>query len=500
MTGCEILTVSEMAEADKLAVASGVPSLTLMENAGRAVADEVEAHYLASSIVVLSGPGNNGGDGFAAARHLRDRGYEVVVGHLGPLEHLKGDAAEMARRWQGEVAPLTPNLLDGAAVVIDALFGAGLSRPLDGLSRAMVAAMEASGLPVVAVDVPSGVHGDLGRALDSGGCVRAQRTVTFFRKKPAHVLLPGRAICGQVTVADIGIPDSVLNTVRPQTFDNQPELWLANLPWPNADSHKYKRGHAVIVSGPPHATGAARLAARGALRAGAGLVSVASSNEAIGVNAAHLTAIMVKPANGAEGLRALLADRRFNAVALGPGLGVGGETKALTAAALSSSAAVVLDADALTSFSNDAQTLLSELRAQCVLTPHQGEFERLFPQIAKGAPSKLAAAREAAKTAGCVVLLKGADSVIASPDGRAAINSNAPPWLATAGSGDVLTGIITGLLAQRMDAFDAASAAAWLHGDAAARFGIGLIAEDIPEQLPKVFAGLQQKLQDGGLS
>jgi len=492
MAGCEILTVSEMAEADKLAAANGVPSLTLMDNAGRAVADEVEAHYLASSVLVLSGPGNNGGDGFAAARHLRDRGYEVRVGHLGSLEQLKGDAADMARRWYGEVAPLNPHLIDGAGLVIDALFGAGLSRPLDGLSRAMVGAIEASGLPVVAVDVPSGLHGDLGKALDGGDCVRAQRTVTFFRKKPAHVLFPGRAMCGHVTVAEIGISDTVLETIRPRTFENDPELWREAFPWPDFDSHKYKRGHAVVVSGPSHATGAARLAARGALRVGAGLVSVASPNEAVSTNAAHLTAIMVKPSNGPDGLRALLADKRFNAVALGPGLGVGNGTRDLVAATLSSSAAIVLDADALTSFSDDPQTLFSQLRAQCVLTPHQGEFEKLFPNSHPS--SKLDAAREAAKIAGCVVLLKAADSVIASPDGRAAINANAPPWLATAGSGDVLAGMIAGLLAQGMDAFNAACAGAWLHGDAAGRFGVGLIAEDIPEQLPATLAALQQKL------
>ncbi len=498
MTGCEILTVAEMVQTDRLAVEAGVPSLTLMDNAGRAIADEVEAHYLAAAIVVMSGPGNNGGDGFAAARHLRERGYEVRVGLLGAPELLKDDAAEMARLWYGEIAPLTPKLLDGAALVIDTLFGAGLSRPLDGLARAMVAAIEASGLPVVAGDIPSGIHGDLGRPLDDGDGVsfRAQRTVTFFRKKPGHLLYPGRAMCGEIIVADIGIPNQVLDTIRPRTFENDLDLWGGEFPLPSLVGHKYDRGHAIVVSGPSFSTGAARLAARGALRAGAGLVSVASPPDAVGINAAHLTAIMVKPFDGAKGLSALLADKRLNAVALGPGLGVGERTQDLVAAALASAAAVVLDADALTSFSDNAQGLFGQLRPQCVLTPHQGEFDRVFPGLLDRAASKLEAVREAARTAHCVVLLKGPDTLIASSDGRVAINANAPPWLATAGAGDVLTGMIAGLLAQGMDVFKAACAGAWLHGEAASRFGVGLIAEDIPEQLPAVLSALRQQMSE----
>src|SRR5215471_5734144 len=484
MGGCEILTVAEMAEADRLAVAGGVPSLTLMENAGRAVADVVSGFYRSTSILVLAGPGNNGGDGFVAAHLLSERGHKVRVGLLGTREQLKGDAAEMAKRWRGDVAPLSPQLLDGAVLVIDALFGAGLSRPLDMPTRSFVSALNRSKLPVISVDVPSGMHGDLGRPLDDGdgACVQAQRTVTFFRKKPGHLLLPGRSLCGEITVSNIGIPDNVLETIRPRTFENDPAEWRNKFPWPAVGHHKYSRGHAVIVSGPAHATGAARLAARGALRVGAGLVSVASPPDAVGINAAHLTAIMVKPFDGPKGLSALLADKRFNVVALGPGLGVGERTQDLVAAALASEAAVVLDADALTSYGGNAGGLFRQLRARCVLTPHGGEFQKIFPELA--GRSKLEAAREAAKLASCVVVLKGADTVIAAPDSRAAINANAPPYLATAGSGDVLSGLIAGLLAQGMEPYEAACAAVWLHGQAANEFGLGLIAEDIPEQLP----------------
>jgi hydroxyethylthiazole kinase-like uncharacterized protein yjeF len=351
-------------------------------------------------------------------------------------------------------------------------------------------ALNESGTPVVAIDVPSGLSVDTGRPVGEV-CVRATATVTFCRKKPGHLLFPGRALCGETVVADIGIPDSVLETIRPRTFENSPALWLARFPKPRTEGHKYDRGHAVVVSGPAYATGAARLAARGALRVGAGLVSVASPPDAIEVNAAHLTAIMVKPIAGADGLRDLLKDKRLNAVVVGPGAGVGRETQRLVEAALSSQAAIVLDADALTSIAHDLTGHLKLADKRIVLTPHEGEFERLFPGLLARSPSRLAAAREAAATANATVLLKGPDTVIANPQGDAAINANAPPSLATAGSGDVLSGMIAGLMAEGMNAFDASCAAAWLHGEAANRFGIGLIAEDIAEQLPQVLSALQ---------
>ena len=488
----EVLTVAEMGEADRLAVAAGVPSLKLMENAGAAVADAVDAHYPFANVLVLCGPGNNGGDGFCAAVNLQQRGYKVLVVSLAAPDTLKGDAKEMAKRWGRPLLRLDDAALKGATLIIDALFGAGLSRPLDGAAADAVRAANASGLPILAIDVPSGLSGDLGCPLDGpdGLCIHANHTVTFFRKKPGHLFFPGRALCGEVKVADIGIPDSVLRTIGAKTFENGRELWREHFPVLSPTGHKYDRGHAVVVSGPMHATGAARLAARAALRIGAGLVSVASPPDAVAVNAAQLTAIMVKPFDGPKGLSALLSDKRFNAVALGPGCGVGAATQDLTAAALASGAAVVLDADALTSFADDPAALFRQLHARVVLTPHEGEFERIFPGLLHGAGSRLQAARQAASTAGCVVLLKGADTVVAAPDGTAAINPNAPPTLATAGAGDVLTGMIAGLMAQGMDAFYAANAAAWLHGDAAARYGIGLIAEDIPELLPVVLRAL----------
>jgi hydroxyethylthiazole kinase-like uncharacterized protein yjeF len=476
----EILTNAEMTNADAFAVAHGVASLTLMENAGQAVADAISERFKPCAVTVLCGPGNNGGDGFVVARLLNEYGFTVRV--AGETGH-SGDAAVMSRRWTGARVALSPEALDGARLVVDGLFGAGLSRPLEGAYAQVVEAL--AELPVVAIDIPSGLSGDSGQPL-SGVVVHAVLTVTFFRKKPGHLLLPGRLLCGETLVADIGIPPQAAAT---GLRENTPALW--RYPWPKAEGHKYSRGHCVVVSGGAAHTGAARLAARAALRVGAGLVSVATPPDAVAVNAAHLTAIMLKPFDGADGLAALLTDRRLNAVALGPGLGVGGETRALVDRALKSEAAVVLDADALTSFRDNPDALFKRLHGRCVLTPHDGEFERLFPGLLERSASKLEAARAASARAGCVLLLKGYDTVVADVAGKAAINTNAPPTLATAGAGDVLTGMIAGLMAQGTNGFEAACAAAWLHGDAATRFGPGLIAEDLPELLPKVLKGLQ---------
>jgi len=483
----EVLTNAQCYAADAYAASHGVATLELMEQAGRAVADEICKRWTPRPIAVFCGPGNNGGDGFVAARHLNARGWDVWVESLVDPSTLKGDAAAMAKRWTGEtIAIAESNRM--ADLFVDALFGAGLSRPLEGEAKRLALASPKYKDRIIAIDVPSGIHGDSGKALGDIA-FEAGLTVTFFRKKPAHLLLPGRERCGEVVVADIGIPEAALGAIKPRLFENGPALWT--YPWPKTEAHKYGRGHCVVVSGPAHATGAARLAARGALRIGAGLVSVASPAAAVAVNAAALTAIMVKPFNGSNGLAELLKDARFNAVVIGPGCGIGQETQQLVAAVLRSAAAAVLDADALTSFRAEPKVLFAMLREPAVLTPHDGEFERLFPGLLAESNSKIEAARTAAARAKCTVLLKGADTVIAATDGRAIVNSNAPPTLATAGSGDVLSGFIGGLLAQGLSSFDAAACAAWLHGEAANLFGPGLIAEDLPEQLSTVLKDLQ---------
>jgi ADP-dependent NAD(P)H-hydrate dehydratase / NAD(P)H-hydrate epimerase len=490
----ELLTNDEMAEADRLAIAGGVAGIALMENAGRAVADAVAARAPPSDpIAIVSGPGNNGGDGFVAGRLLAARGYAVRLALLGDRGKLKGDAAEAARRFGGTVEPAAPAVLDGAGLVIDALFGAGLDRPVGGAAGGMIAAINACGAPVVAVDLPSGINGTTGAVM--GSAVRAVESVTFFRRKPGHALLPGRLHCGSIHLADIGIPAQVLERVRPRTFLNRPPLWQASFPVPRIEGHKYARGHAVVVSGGASHTGAARLAARAALRAGAGLVTIASPREALAVNAAASLAVMVRPVDGPGELAAFLSDRRLNALVLGPGGGVGQPMRDLVAAGLKGPRAVVLDADALTSFADDAEALCAALAGRehpTVLTPHAGEFARLFKNEAEivGKVSKIDMARAAAARTRAVVLLKGPDTVVAAPDGRAAVNDNAPPWLATAGAGDVLAGFIAGLLAQGMPGFEAAAAAAWVHGEAATHVGPGLIAEDLSEAVPAVYRAL----------
>jgi ADP-dependent NAD(P)H-hydrate dehydratase / NAD(P)H-hydrate epimerase len=494
----ELLSNAEMAEADRLGIAGGTAGIELMERAGEAVADAVAACLPAASrVVVVAGPGNNGGDGFVAARLLAGRGYRVRVLLVGEAERIKGDAALAAKRWGG---PLTPADLEGLAagdpsdLVIDALFGAGLDRPVDGLPRAMIESMNAQPAPILAVDLPSGISGTSGAVM--GTAVKASRTVTFFRKKPGHLLLPGRIHCGPVSVADIGIPASVLAQIAPQTSENLPALWRESFPSPQLTGHKYDRGHAVVVSGPSWSTGAARLAARGALRAGAGLVTIASPGEALAVNAATNLAVMVRPVDGPDELARFLADVRLNALAIGPGVGVGEATCELVLAGLAGERAVVLDADAITSFSGHPQRLVEAVQGRrgraTILTPHEGEFSRYFGALDTRTKvgSKLERARLAADVSGTVVVLKGGDTVVAAPDGRAAIAANAPPYLATAGAGDVLAGMAAGLLAQGMPAFEAAAAAVWLHGEAGSAAGPGLISEDLPEALPPVYRAL----------
>jgi hydroxyethylthiazole kinase-like uncharacterized protein yjeF len=487
----ELLTSAEMSEADRLTIAGGIPGLALMESAGRAVADAACARLGGRRVVVVSGLGNNGGDGFVTARILAERGHPVRLLIVGQRGTLKGDAAQAAARWTGPVEAATPDVLDPDALLIDALFGTGLDREVVGAPRTMIEAINRTRGPMIAVDLPSGINGTTGAAM--GAAVKAHHTVTFFRRKPGHLLLPGRMHCGTVEIADIGIPTDVLDRVRPQTFANEPPLWCGQFPVPRPDAHKYARGHAVIVSGGASTTGAARLAARGALRAGAGLVTLATPRDALAINAASSFAIMVRPVDGEAELRAFLSDTRRNAVVLGPGSGTGEPIRRQVMAALESEAAVVLDADALTAFAKHRNTLVDAIRARggrpVVLTPHAGEFSRLFKDIADDPQlhSKLERTRAAAVLSGAVVLLKGADTVVTAPDGRASIAANAPAYLATAGAGDVLAGMIGGLLAQHMSPLEAASAAVWLHGEAAQTFGPGLIAEDLPEALPAVY-------------
>ncbi len=487
-----LYTIEQMSRADALAVEHGVPGIDLMENAGAAVADAVVDHFAPVKTVVLCGPGNNGGDGLVTARRLVEAGWPVRVALLGEPGRLKGDAAIARERWTGRIEPLHPSTIDGADLAVDALFGAGLSRPLAGRAKAVVSALVDADVPVVAVDMPSGVDGDSGAI--RGAAPRARITVTFHRPKPGHFLLPGRDHVGLLVTADIGIPDAVDQALGIDLFLNLPSLWSRVFPQKRATSHKYDHGHALILGGGVASTGAARLAARAALRAGAGLVTVLCPTSALVVYASTLTAVMTRPFETDDDFARALADQRRNAILLGPGAGVGASLEAKVEASLGAGKSCVLDADALTSFADRPDRLfrLIEDGGDCLLTPHQGEFNRLFA-IQGG---KLARARSAAGTSGATVLLKGADTVVAAPDGRASILTRAPATLATAGSGDVLAGIALGLIAQSMPVFEAASAAAWLHAAAADRFGPGLIAEDLADCLPPVLAEVRSRTTD----
>ena len=483
-----LLTNAEMARADALAAEAGRDVDALMRAAGLAVATVVAARFPRGRILVLCGPGNNGGDGYVAARELAARGREVRVAAPGGVPPRAGPAARAAASWRGPVEAATPASLAGAELLVDALFGAGLSRDLEGEARALVEAMAASGLPIVAVDMPSGVDGDTGAV--RGAAAPAAASVTFFRRKPGHLLLPGRALCGETMLADIGLPGEVLGPIAPRCFENLPGLWGDALPRPLAEGHKFARGHVLVVGGEALG-GAARLAAIAALRAGAGLATIVAPDAALAAHRAAADASMMVEALPADGgLAASLADARRNALVVGPGNGVGEATRGRVLEALRSGRACVLDADALTSFAGAPARMFAALGGPVVMTPHEGEFARLFADACAG--DKLSRARAAAAASGAVVLLKGADTVVAHPDGRAAINANAPPDLATAGSGDVLAGTIAGLMAQGMPPFEAAAAGAWLHGAAGAARGAGLVASDLPRAYPRLLARLRR--------
>lgn len=477
-----LLDVHQMAEADRLTVASGVPAIEMMARAGQAVANGVQRRWQPCPIIVLCGPGNNGGDGFVAARKLADQGWPVRIALLGARDRLTGEAAHHAALWDAPVEAVVPAALDGAELVVDALFGAGLTRALGKTVVATLAAAAARGLPIAAVDVPSGVMGDTGEVL---GAVAAALTITYCRKKPGHLLLPGRLLCGEVTVADIGTPPSVWAQIGPNTYENDPALWIAGLPRPHAGGNKYEYGHALLFGGYP-TTGAARMAARAAARAGAGLTTVVVPEAALPVYAGALTSIMVEPVATMAAFGHILSDTRLSGLLIGPGAGVNEDTRARALAMLGTGRPTLLDADAITVFKDDPTSLFQAIIGPCVMTPHDGEFRRLFD--ASG--DKLTRTRAAARRSGAIIVLKGSDTVIAAPDGRAIVNANAPATLGTAGSGDVLSGIVLGLLSQGMDPFLAAAAAVWLHGAAAAAFGPGLIAEDLPDLLPGVFRAL----------
>jgi NAD(P)H-hydrate epimerase len=483
-----VFTPSMMSAADRATEASGIQIFGLMRAAGYAVAACALRHYPAARrFVVLCGPGNNGGDGFVAAQALRDSGAEVGLYCLIRAEAIRGDAARALAAVSLPLLPIEAYRPQPEDVVIDGLFGAGLARPVSEQVASLMRAVSAARLPVIAIDLPSGVDGRTGAVL--GESFEAAHCVTFMARKPAHLLMPGRALCGEIHVADIGMPQRILERVFQESgaplLENTPDLWDKAVTALDPSAHKYRRGHLVVFSGGAISNGAARMSATAGLSAGAGLVTMAAPAEALTALSAHLTAVMLREVDDLDSVQTLLEDTRLTSFVLGPGFGRAEAARAFVRALSDQALAdrsLVLDADGITAFREAPEALFSLFQGpvRLVLTPHDGEFARLFPDLAEdSALSKIDRAQAAAKRSNAVVVLKGADTVIAAPDGRAAINTNAPAWLATAGSGDVLAGIIGAHLAQGMPAFEAASSAVWRHGAAGALAGEGMTAEDL---------------------
>jgi hydroxyethylthiazole kinase-like uncharacterized protein yjeF len=469
-----------VAKIDAACIRSGISGYGLMRAAGHAVAATALRLWPgARRFVILAGPGNNGGDGYVAAGLLTRDGAEVSLYQFLSAPPSTADARQALEDCGVEPHPLEAYAPTQGDVVIDAIFGAGLSRDLPARLGKLIERIEASGLPVLAVDTPSGIDGRTGNA--RGAAFTADVTVTFMALKPGQVLMPGRDHCGAIEIAEIGVPQRFVEQYASPIAINDPALWAGYARPKNSASHKYAHGSLVVFSGAASHTGAGRLSAMAGLRSGAGLVTLASPCDALGANAAHLTAVMLREIDDREALADWLSDARLNAFVLGPGFGIG--EKAREFVHLLKDRKLVLDADGITSFRDEPQELFdafSESEPRLILTPHEGEFGRLFADIAADEKaSKVEKAIRAAARANAAVIFKGADTVIASPDGRAAINVNAPPWLATAGSGDVLAGILGALLAQGYPAYETACAAVWHHGEAANRAGKGLTAETL---------------------
>lgn len=471
-----------MRDAEQRAMNAGISGWQMMWTAGNKVAEIICMRFEKQRVLVLCGPGNNGGDGYVIARALSGQGWLVEVVGIAP-DTLTGDASTARDAYAGTILSLKDIALEPGLLVVDALFGTGLKRMVEGEVASFIGEMNAMRCRVVAVDIPSGIETDSGQVL--GVAPYAELTVTFAAKKPAHVLLPGKAYAGEVIVADIGIDDIIQRSMTSGELspdcvlvENSPALWKKRYPWPQIEDHKYTRGKVLVTGGGMASTGAARLAATAALRIGAGIVAVVCDRESLPIYAAHLISVMTLVAGDAAEYSALLQDKRIKAVLLGPGNGITAKTKHAVALTLARKITAVLDADALSVFSNDVHTLKEMIAAPVIITPHEGEFTKLFPSP-EISGNKIERAHAAACYLNAVVVLKGADTVIASPDGRVAINTNAPPTLATAGTGDVLAGIIAGLVAQGMEVFDAACAGVWIHADSAERLGVGMISEDL---------------------
>lgn len=487
----EVLSIAQARMADRLTIEAGTSSFSLLSTAGLRVFEYTQSLIDDNArILVACGTGNNGGDGLITAQLLIENGYNVDVALMSEAKSLKGDAHQALQQLSCPLLSLIDTRPDHYTLIIDAVLGVGLDRCVSDSLAVWIRAVNESSVPVISIDIPTGIHGETGAVL--GVAIRADHTVTFYRKKIGHLLYPGRAHAGHLSVASIGISDALVDELTPTVYENLPSLWKSHLPVLSWSSHKYERGYTVVLVGT--ATGAARLTAYAALRAGAGVVTLASPSHLSNIVASHVTCEMIKHINNADELQIYLKDSRITSVVLGPGMGISEQTRQMVSAALTSNKNVLLDADAISSFENleiELFTLIAKCTQSVVLTPHKGEFQRLFKSLnLASSSSKVDVTREAARQSGAVVVYKGADTVIAAPSGRCAINTNSPVGLATAGSGDVLVGTIAGWISQNVGDFEAACMGCWLHGEAATEFGPGLIASDIANEYPKILKKL----------
>jgi len=489
-----LLTPAEASSVDEWTIDNGVSGLTLMENAGRA-ASEILIEYIGTplevggEVLILCGPGNNGGDGYVMARHLDDWGYPVRVLSTVDKKALKGDASKMAAKWTGAVDSIKAAKLGAASVIVDCLFGTGFNKPLEGKEADVILKANQTDAFRLAIDLPSGLNGETGRV--TGPSFQADATVTFFKRKPGHVVTPGRFYCGgsdHVHVVDIGIPAESLEAVELSCFSNEPSLWGHAYPFQGPATHKYDRGHLLVLGGKEPTLGASRLASMAALRTGAGLVTLAAPSETYAIQAAVMTDTMVRRFDSAFGFVGIMSDARISTVLIGPGAGVGEKTVELVQQAGRKERNMVLDADALSSLNGRVEIISGIKNSEIVITPHEGEFARLFPDL-DFTEDRIKAVRKAASMIEATVILKGVSTIVADAEGRVSIASNAPSWLAVGGTGDVLSGMIGSLLAQGMPAFEAASAAVWMHGEAGMKAGRGLIASDLLDVIPSVLPG-----------
>ncbi|MEO9640873.1 MAG: NAD(P)H-hydrate dehydratase [Lentilitoribacter sp.] len=491
----ELLTPEQMSKADALTIESGIAGIELMRRAGAFIFEVLHQHFpKVKTVLVVAGVGNNGGDGFILAELLKRYGYDVAVTIIGDNTKIAGDARLAFDKMSKDIQPIKNPDFDDYHLIVDGIFGAGLKREVKGDFADIIHAINASATQILAIDLPSGINGQTGKV--SGCAIKAQATATFFRYKPGHILFPGRELCGKVYLGQIGISEKVLNQISPRLNLNIPVLWQDHYPILKATGHKYSRGHTLSVSAGLDKSGAARLMAKAALRMGAGLVTIACPSETLSAHAARTDAIMLSKMDNEHELSNILDDKRINAVCVGPGLDPNEQTRSITKIILNTDKSVVLDAGALTAFSDEPCALFDLIKARSsptILTPHDGEFARLFPVLTLS-QDKVKRTKIASETSSATVVLKGPDTVIAKGSNNAAITSNAPPWLATAGSGDVLCGIITALLAQGMPEFEAACAGVWFHGEAGAKAGPGLISSDLEIALKDV---IQNIYQDG---